>query len=85
MIKHYADIKRPWMCQPRLLYPERLSITIEGQSKIFYDKTKFNQYLAANPALHKIIEGKLQPKEVGHINKNTTDGLIAELASNMLK
>jgi hypothetical protein len=28
-------------CQPRLLYPAKLSITIDRENKIFYDKTKF--------------------------------------------
>ena len=56
--------------QPRLLYPAKLSITIEGQNKIFYDKTKFNQYLATNPVLHKVLEGNLQSKEVSYIHKN---------------
>ena len=58
-------------CQPRLLYPAKLSGTIDGQNKIFHDKTRFHQYLATNPALHKVLKGKLQTKEVGYINKNT--------------
>jgi hypothetical protein len=29
--------------QPRLLYPAKLSITIDGKTKVFYDKTKFTQ------------------------------------------
>ena len=57
--------------QLRLLYSAKLSITIEEQNKIFHDKTRFKKYLATNPALYKILEGKLQPKEVGYINKNT--------------
>jgi zona occludens toxin (predicted ATPase) len=28
--------------QPRLLYPAKLSITIDGETKIFQDKTKFH-------------------------------------------
>jgi hypothetical protein len=28
-------------CQPRLLYPAKLSITIDGENKVYYDKTKF--------------------------------------------
>ena len=40
-------------CQPRLLHPAKLSITIDGQNKIFHDRTRFNQYLATNLALHK--------------------------------
>jgi hypothetical protein len=50
-------------CQPRLLYPEKLSITINGETKIFHDKTKCTQYLSTNPALQRIIDGKLQHKE----------------------
>jgi hypothetical protein len=38
-------------CQPRLLYPAKLSITIDGENKIFHDKTNFTQYLSANSAL----------------------------------
>ena len=67
----YADIKRPWMSDQKELYLAKLSITVEGQNKIFHDKTIFSQYLATNTALHKILEGKLQPKEVCYINKNT--------------
>jgi hypothetical protein len=35
-------------------------ITIAGENKIFYDKTKFTQYLPTNPALQRIIDGKHQ-------------------------
>jgi hypothetical protein len=46
-------------CQPRLLYPAKLSITIEGETKVFHDKTKFTRYLSTNPALQrKITENK---------------------------
>jgi hypothetical protein len=41
--------------QPSLLYPTKLSITIEGETKVFHDKAKFTQYLSMNPALQKII------------------------------
>ena len=49
--------------QPKLLYPAKLSITIGGETKVLHDKTKFKQYLSTNPALQKIIKGKLQQKE----------------------
>jgi hypothetical protein len=45
-------------CQSRLLYPAKLSITIDEETKIFHEKTKFTQYLSTNPALQKIIDGK---------------------------
>ena len=54
---------REHKCQPRLLYPAKLSINIDGEIKIFHDKTKFTQYLYTNPALQRIIVGKLQYKE----------------------
>jgi hypothetical protein len=50
-------------CQPRLLYPGKLSITVDGETKIFHDKTKFTQYLSTNPALQRIIKAKLHHKE----------------------
>jgi hypothetical protein len=52
-------------CQPRLLYPAKFSITIDGgKKKAFHDKTKLTQYLSTNPALQRIIDGKHQHKEV---------------------
>ena len=53
---------REHKCQPRLLYPVKLSITIDGETKVFHDKTKFKNYLSMNPALQR-IKGKLQHKE----------------------
>jgi hypothetical protein len=64
--RSWADViqtLREHKCQPRLLYPAKLSIIIDGETKIFHDKTKFTQYLSMNPALQRIIKGKLQHKE----------------------
>ena len=44
--------------QPKLLYPGKLSITIDGETKIFHYKTKFTHYLSTNPALQRIITEK---------------------------
>jgi hypothetical protein len=49
---------REHKCQLRLLYPAKLSITIDGETKIFHDKTKFIQYLSTNPALQRIVDRK---------------------------
>jgi hypothetical protein len=54
---------REHKCQPRVLYPAKLSITIDGETKVFHDKTKFTQYLSMDPAFQRIIKGKLQHKE----------------------
>jgi hypothetical protein len=47
---------REYKCQPKLLYSEKLSITIDGE-------TRFTQYLSTNPALQRIIDGTCQHKE----------------------
>ena len=52
--------------QPRLLYPVKLSIIIDGETNIFHEKTKFTQYLSTNPALQWIIDGKCQNKEINY-------------------
>jgi hypothetical protein len=58
---------REHKCQPRLLYPAKRSITIDGETKVFHDKTKFTQYLSTNPAFQRIITGKHQHKEGNNI------------------
>jgi hypothetical protein len=61
--KNVIETLREHKCQPRLLYPEKLSIIIDGKPKVFHDKTKFTEYLSMNPALQRIIRGKHQHKE----------------------
>jgi hypothetical protein len=38
-------------CHPRLVYPAKLSITIDGRTKEFHDKNKYTQYLSISPSL----------------------------------
>ena len=45
--------------QPRLLYPARLSIKIEGQIKSFPDKRRLKEYTSDKPALHEMLKGLL--------------------------
>ena len=61
------------------LYTATRSITIEGQNKISHGEHRFNQYPATNPALHKILEGKLQPpqKRWLHQKKKVIDDHMA--------
>jgi hypothetical protein len=54
---------REYKCQPRLLYPAKLSITVDGETKVFHDKNKFTQYFSMNPALQMIIKGKRRYKD----------------------
>jgi hypothetical protein len=60
--------RRPWTdviqtlrehkCQLRLLYPAKLTITIDGETKVFQNKTKFTHYLYTNLDLQRIITEK---------------------------
>ena len=43
--------------QPRLLYPARLSIKIEGQIKSFPDKKSLKEYSSIKPALQEMLKG----------------------------
>jgi hypothetical protein len=60
---------REHKCQPRILYPAELSITLDGETKVFHDRTKFTHYLSTNPALQRIIteKKKKQYKDGNHI------------------
>jgi hypothetical protein len=53
------------------IIPAKLSSTIEGETKIFHDKTKLIHYLSINPALQRILEEKLQNKEDNYAQENT--------------
>jgi hypothetical protein len=61
--KDIIQTLREHKCQPRIIYLAKLLITIDGETKVFHDKTKYTQYLSTNPALQRIIKGKLQDKE----------------------
>jgi hypothetical protein len=56
--KEVIQTLREHKFQPRLLYPEKLSVTMEGDTKVFHDKNNFTQYLSMNPALQRIIKEK---------------------------
>jgi hypothetical protein len=55
-------------CQPSILYPAKLSINLDGETKVFHDRSKFTHYLSKNPALQRIItEKKNQYKDGNHV------------------
>ena len=45
--------------QPRLLYPARLSIKMEGQIRTFPDKRSLKEYTSSKPALQEMLKGLL--------------------------
>jgi hypothetical protein len=66
---------REHKCQPRLLYPAKQSITIDRETKVFHDNTKFIQYLSQNPALQRIIKGKT-PTQGGKLHPRKSKKII---------
>ena len=60
--------------QPRLLYPARLSIKIEGQIKSFPDKRSLKEYTSTKPALQEMLKGLLYGKEGKETDRGTQVG-----------
>jgi hypothetical protein len=78
--RSWADViqtLRDHKCQPRLLYTAKLSISIDGDTKIFHDKTKITQYFSINPALQRIIDGKCQYKEGNYTVEKQESNLLS--------
>jgi hypothetical protein len=50
-------------CQPRLVYPAKLSSLIEGETKTFHNKEKLKEFVTTKPALQKILKGLLPIEE----------------------
>ena len=44
-------------CQPRILYPARLSFKDEGEINPFSDKEKLSEFITGRPALQEILRG----------------------------
>ena len=53
------QVMRTTGLQPRLLYPARLSIKIEGQIRSFPDKRSLKEYNATKPAVQEMLNGLL--------------------------
>jgi hypothetical protein len=49
--------------KPRILYPAKLSLIIEGEIEISHDKQKLKQYLTTKPSLQKILKGILSTED----------------------
>jgi hypothetical protein len=62
---------REYKCQRMLLHSAKLIVNIDGETKIFQDKTKLKQYLYTNPAIQRIREGKLQNKDSAYTKEKT--------------
>jgi hypothetical protein len=50
-------------CQPRLVYPAKLSFLIEGAIQTFHNKEKLKKFVTTKPTLQKILKGLLHKEE----------------------
>ena len=50
------QVRRTRGLQPRLLYPARLPIKMEGQIRSFLDKRSFKEYTSSKPTLPSLLE-----------------------------
>ena len=49
---------------PRILYPGKLSVRMEGQIKCFLDKVKLKVLIITQPLLYELLKGLISEKEV---------------------
>ena len=48
---------------PRLLYPAKLSLRMEGQVKCFPDKVKLKEFIITKPLLYEMLKEPINKKE----------------------
>jgi hypothetical protein len=58
---------------PRILYPAKLSLKIDGAIKVFHDKQKLKQYVTTKPPLQKILHGILYTENENKQNHERAD------------
>ena len=62
--------------QPRLLYPAKLSLRIEGQIKSFPYKKKLKEFIITKPLLYEIFKKKKIKTVNNKMAKNTNLSII---------
>uniref|UniRef100_A0A5F9D537 L1 transposable element RRM domain-containing protein n=1 Tax=Oryctolagus cuniculus TaxID=9986 RepID=A0A5F9D537_RABIT len=61
-----AQVLREKNCQPRILYPAKLSFVNEGEIKTFHSKQKLKKYVTTPPALQKMLKDVLHTETQKH-------------------
>jgi hypothetical protein len=54
--KDIIQVLKESNCQPRLVYPAKLSFIIEGEIKTFHNKEKLREFVTTKPALQKLLK-----------------------------
>ena len=76
--------------QPRILYPTRLSLRIDGETRTFQDRQKLKEFVTTKPALHEILRGgfykiKKAPREIQNRNLQSGAAWVAQWLSVFLQ
>ena len=50
--------------QPKIIYPAKLSLRIEGQTKSFTNKNKLKEFINTKPELYELLKGVLSEEKV---------------------
>ena len=50
--------------QPKIIYPAKLSLRIEGQIKSFTNKKKLKEFITTKPELYELLKGVLSEEKV---------------------
>uniref|UniRef100_A0A5F9CV97 L1 transposable element RRM domain-containing protein n=1 Tax=Oryctolagus cuniculus TaxID=9986 RepID=A0A5F9CV97_RABIT len=61
-----AQVLREKNCQPRILYPAKLSFVNEGEIKTFHNKQKLKEFVATRPALQQMLKDVLHTETQKH-------------------
>ena len=57
-------------CQPRILYPAKLSFRFDDEIKTFHNKQKLRDFATRKPALQNILGKIFHEEEMQIINEN---------------
>ena len=71
--KEVFEVMKGKDLHPKLLYPEKLSFRMEGQTKCFLDKVKLKEFIITRPLLYEMLKGLIQKKKkVKNMNSKMT-------------
>ena len=78
-----TSVLKDYGCQPKLLYPAKMSIIVEGERKIFHDINKMIEYMPRKPTHEKILEAIQRTEEGSNypqaLERETNKNISAEV------
>ena len=78
--KNWHDMFRPLNeknMQPRILYPARLPLKIQGEIKSFQDKQKLKEFVNTKAALQEILKGVSLRESLKEVDQKGTETIYS--------